>query len=434
MPERIGHRGHIHYPHYTGAGETSQLGSKVVRRAPGEIHNAFLRSGAAHFEEQSPSRRIQERSVEQRAHVRRVNSRPLPELHQGKTPPPLPPKPRMGLVGDVPPSLPPKPGSIACSNKKASERQVSSISFILNNKPGSVLVPQHDKLKNEDVISLCKQGEKIYRDIISGAQIAPTKDNVVKVMWYLQAHASDKVSSSAGLEYEGPQIFKMGAFSVEDNEHYLETFLNKAGSYHRKSSHLLEYQKAGAEYQPRGLDILSKDGHLPHGRKTILFERMPQKSRAVPTGIPGKNMLFIKMEEHGCYRNRDKIAHLGDFIPTLLEQRLGVVKTDTGTDNRERIPAELKKQYSDILSRYELITGTKFSSSDAMSTTGGVKTMIDDLLQMHNDISFNINGRAFVGDITHILADIKRIYDTLSARDHAELRIGNEIILTRDEI
>ncbi|ECC3382630.1 hypothetical protein AH775_18745 [Salmonella enterica subsp. enterica serovar Give] len=324
-------------------------------------------------------------------------------------------------------------GNVTCSHRNTSERQCPGISFILNNRFGRVLVPQHDKLKNEAVISLCKDGERIYRDIMSGEQVAPTKDNVVKVMWYLQACASDKVSSSAGREYEGPQVFKMGAFSVEDNEHRLEAFLNKAGSYRRKSSHLREYQKAGAEYQPGGLDIFSKDGYLPHDRKTILFERMPQKSHATPTGIPGKNMLFIKMEEHGCHRKRDKIAHLGDFIPTLLEQRLGVVKTDTGTDNRERIPAALKKQYSDILSRYKQITGTTFSSSDAMSTTGGVKTILDDLYRMHNDIFFNINGRASTEDTAHFLADINSMSDTLRARDHAELRIGNEIILTRDE-
>ncbi|EFF04701.1 MULTISPECIES: hypothetical protein [Escherichia] len=323
-------------------------------------------------------------------------------------------------------------GNVTYANRSTSERQRQGISFILNNR--FVLVPQHDKLKNESVISLCKEGGMICRDIMSGKPVVPTKDNVVKVMWYLQACASDKVSSSAGLKYEGPQIFKMGAFSVEDNEHRLESFLNKAGAYRRKSSHLREYQKAGEKYQPAGLDIFSKDGYLPHNRKTILFERMPQKSHTTPTGIPGKNMLFIKMEEHGCHRKRDKLAHLRDFIPTLLEQRFGVVKTDTGTDNRERIPAELKKQYSDILSRYEQITGTKFSSSDAMSTTGGVKTILDDLYQMHNDILFNINSHASTEDTTHFLADINSMSDTLRARDHAELRIGNEIILTRDEI
>ncbi|ELH9453251.1 hypothetical protein RQX78_003803 [Salmonella enterica] len=324
-------------------------------------------------------------------------------------------------------------GNVPCSPRNRSERQCPGISFILNNRFGKVVVPQHDQLKNEAVISLCKDGEKIYRDIMSGEQVVPTKDNVVKVMWYLQACASAKVGSSVGKKYEEPQVFKMGAFSVEDNEHRLESFLNKAGAYRRKSSHLREYQKAGAEYQSAGLDIFSKDGYLPHGRKTILFERMPQKSRATPTGIPGKNMLFIKMEEHGCHRKRDKLAHLRDFIPTLLEQRLGVEKTDAGTDNRERIPAALKEQYSDILSRYTQITGTKFASSDAMLTTGGVKTMLDDLSRMHNDIFLNINGHASAGDIVHFLADINNMSDTLRARDHAELRIGNEIILTRDE-
>ncbi|HCZ4708986.1 TPA: hypothetical protein O3H02_004674 [Salmonella enterica subsp. enterica serovar Saintpaul str. CFSAN004144] len=319
------------------------------------------------------------------------------------------------------------------SPKNTLERQSPGISFRLNDMFGRVLVPQHYELKNEAVISLCKDGEKIYREVMSGGLVAPTKDNVVKVMWYLQACASNKVSSSAGGEDEGPQIFKMGAFSVEDNEHRLEDFLNKAGSYCRKSSHLREYQKAGAEYQPRGLDILSKDGYLPHGRKTILFERMPQKSRVTPTGIPGKNMLFIKMEEHGCYRMIDIIAHLADFIPTLLEQFFGVEKKDTGTDNRERIPAALKRQYSDILSRYKQITGKEFFSSDAMSTTGGIKTILDDLYWIHNNIAFNINGRVPAGNISRFLADINSLSDTLRARDHAELRIGNEIILTQNE-
>ncbi|HHA3381177.1 TPA: hypothetical protein ACODKK_003781 [Salmonella enterica subsp. enterica serovar Freetown] len=398
MIRHVHHHGHISGSHQRiqESGEVGRLGSRTARSG-NAIHNVFHRLRGIHPQEMTDNKPgIRERSVKQGT---QNNSGPVSEFELN-------------------------------NNKRTIGEQKKDVPSSLLPKPEYAFAPQHDKLKNEDVISLCKQGREIYRDIMSGAQIAPTKDNVVKVMWYLQVRASNKVSSSAGLVYEGPQIFKMGAFSVEDNEHYLETFLNKAGSYNRKSSHLMEYQKAGAEYQPRGLDILSKDGHLPHGRKTILFERMPQKSRAVPTGIPGKNMLFIKMEEHGCYRNRDKIAHLGDFIPTLLEQRLGRVKTDTGTDNRERIPAVLKKQYSDILSRYELVTGTKFSSSDAMSTTGGVKTMIDDLLQMHNDISFNINGRAFAGDITHILADIKSMSDTLRARDHAELRIGNEIILT----
>ncbi|EBP0843364.1 hypothetical protein NW381_001355 [Salmonella enterica] len=107
MPERIGHRGHIRSPHLyqatQGVGETGQVGSKVVRKAPGEIHNAFLRSGAAHFGERNPSPGIQERSVEQRAHVRQVkNPRPLPELHQGKNPRPLP------ELHQAPRPLPPK--------------------------------------------------------------------------------------------------------------------------------------------------------------------------------------------------------------------------------------------------------------------------------------------------------------------------------------
>ncbi|EJT2855473.1 hypothetical protein NVU42_004484, partial [Salmonella enterica] len=307
---------------------------------------------------------------------------------------------------------------IIYSNMNVPERQSPGISFMLNHKFERVCVPEHNKIENESIIRLCKEGEKIYGDIMKGRQIASTKDNVIKIMWYLQARASGKINLSVGLKYEGPQIFKMGAFSVEDREYRLEDFFNKVGSYSRKSSHLREYQKAGAEYQPRGLDILSKDGYLPHNRKTILFERMPQKSNAIPTGIPGKNMLFIKMEEHGCFRKRDKIAHLGNYIPTLLEQRFGVVKTDSGVDNRERIPPDLKKQYSDILSRYEQIKGQKSVLSDATSMTGGVKTMIDNLYRMQNYISGKISASESSEKITGFFMELKNMSDQLKLRDH----------------
>lgn len=193
-------------------------------------------------------------------------------------------------------------GNVTYANRSTSERQRQGISFILNNQ--FVLVPQHDKLKNESVISLCKEGGMICRDIMSGKPVVPTKDNVVKVMWYLQACASDKVSSSAGLKYEGPQIFKMGAFSVEDNEHRLESFLNKAGAYRRKSSHLREYQKAGEKYQPAGLDIFSKDGYCPIIVKQYFLNECRRKATQHPRGSRERICFLLK------WRNTDAIGNV----------------------------------------------------------------------------------------------------------------------------
>lgn len=316
-----------------------------------------------------------------------------------------------------------------------------------------VKLPEHSKISHDDLIFRCREGEKIFSDVMNSKSVKSSPENVSKLMWYLQARGSEKVSSSAGLGEAGPQNFKMGAFSVEDKNHCLETFLNKADSYSRESSHLKGYQHLGNDYQPRGLDLNGKDACLPNGRKTILFARMPEKSETNPTGMPGKNMLFIKMEEHGCHRPIDKLRHGINYIPTFLEQHCGRVKTDQGIDNRERIPVELKNQYSDIDARYlELFDSLDLyhdSSEDielpldaVLSKTGGVRTMINGLTQMHDSIMntmannhelFNSLPEEKTAPILSLIADMKMMQEQLQSRDHSDLRIGNEIIITADE-
>ncbi|MEZ7797982.1 hypothetical protein ABUS55_15660 [Citrobacter pasteurii] len=326
------------------------------------------------------------------------------------------------------------------ANKKDAPKTVD---FNLHGR--NVKLPEHAKIDAKDIISMCENGEKIYENLINGNRVEETKDNVAQLMWYLQARASNKVSVSAGLTERGPQNFKMGAFSIEDKGHNIESFLNQAGSYSRKSSHLKEYKNAGADYQSRGLDIDSKNAFLPNNRKTVLFARMPKKSEDSPTGIPDKDMLFIKMEEHGCHKVKDMIRHAFNYIPTVLEQKFGLTKSDGGIDNRERIPSELKEEYTNIRNKYEQTTGEALPSSNALTTTGGVKTMLEDLRTMCNSLDEKIKkikmahstntGNETIGvpEIQKLKNVIWKMQQKLQLRNYSVLRIGNEIIITNDE-
>lgn len=72
-----------------------------------------------------------------------------------------------------------------------------TVDFNLHGK--NVKLPEHPKISNDDIISICKQGDDIYRELMAGRSVENTKENAAKLMWYLQAQASNKVSVSAGL-------------------------------------------------------------------------------------------------------------------------------------------------------------------------------------------------------------------------------------------
>ncbi|MBJ8402103.1 MULTISPECIES: hypothetical protein [Citrobacter] len=341
---------------------------------------------------------------------RHLEARPAPVTQQG------------AIVAD-PHILPNAAQPTVTSARHTIHRENGSQSVDFNLHGRNVKLPVKSKANNDDIdgiISMCKKGEEVYRKLITGGDVESTKDNVANLMWYLQARASDKVSVSAGMAKSGPQNFEMGAFSIEDKNYNIESFLRKAGSYSRKSSDLKEFKNAGKEYGSQGLDVNKKDIFLPNGRKTVLFARMPKKSDAVPNGIPGKNMLFIKMEEHGCSRISDKIKH-------------GRVKDDGGVDNRERVSPELNVEYTNICARYKELSIDELLSSAALSTTGGIKNMIEDLSKMESNVKIKLNSESSKDDLEKFLSAVSDMQKKLQLRDNSHLRIGNEIIITDDE-
>lgn len=322
------------------------------------------------------------------------------------------------------------------STKHTTHRENGTQSVDFNLHGRNVKLPEKSKVNNDDIISMCKKGEEVYRKLITGSDVESTKNNVANLMWYLQARASDKVSVSAGMAKSGPQNFKTGVFSIEDKNYNIENFLRNAGSYSRKSSHLKEFENAGKEYGSQGLDVDKKDIFLPNGRKTVLFARMPEKSNAMPNGIPGKNMLFIKMEEHGCSRIIDRIKHGITFIPTLLERKFDLVKNDGGVDNRGVISPELKSEYISICATYKELSAGELLHSATLSTTGGIKNMIEDLTRIESDVNIQLRSGSDENrrdDLEKFLSAVSEMQEKLQLRDNSRLRIGNEIIITNDE-
>lgn len=317
------------------------------------------------------------------------------------------------------------------------------------------------------------QGKEIYDQIMTGAMPARNKQNVAKLMWYLQALGSAKAAESSG--QADPALYREGAMFVEDRDGCLEAFLRDANSYKRASSHMRDYQRLGEDFQPRGVDI--RNVETPNKRKTILFARLPQDA-ALPEGSPlkgtgDKRMLFLKMEPNGCrgltakgsgtpreegvppgkwkafkrfFANIKDIFQHGLGFARSVAQRTGLMAVE-GQDNRERIPAGVRNQYRQALDAVAAHTFPGISAIEA----NPIRQSLTQALERDNPLGDSAGIKQMLANIRSAVSICQRLYlpagvisgltATLtglesaigSRRDHPEMRIGNEVIVTRDE-
>src|SRR5690606_18187822 len=123
--------------------------------------------------------------------------------------------------------------------------------------------------------------------------------DVTDVMWYLHAMA----------EYKAGAHWKEGAITIEDPGGRIREFLDKCEghAYQRPSTHVEGFQSA-PNGRPRGIDCygqLGPDQVLPYGRQTILYQQMGTQTDQTP--LMPRNMLFLKMEQYGCYSARQQL-------------------------------------------------------------------------------------------------------------------------------
>ena len=321
-----------------------------------------------------------------------------------------------------------------------------------------------------------REGQALYERIMSGEMqnVPHGKEEVAKLMWFLQALASSKASESSGQHPPAPALFKEGAFSIEDPDHRLEQFLFTANSYPRSSSHLKEFQGQPGCH-PRGTDV--RGTPMPNGRKTVMFARMPGSTEVAHSRDPSmgqKGMLFLKMEPHGCrglstegtgrtgdgpvsvrkqvsrfFANlKDTIGHAFGFFQSV-GQRGGALAI-RGQNNRERIPGDVKELYSDITNHAKALKHLNLSPQERkvidefettlgqnkpLSSTGGIRVMIRNLEAMQKQLGAVLQARqnlpqaltAFAQNLNDALTRLK------NHGDYPDMRIGNEIILMRDD-
>lgn len=324
-------------------------------------------------------------------------------------------------------------------------------------------VPGPDKLKN--IENYIKEGKRIFDKAMGGTfQGVPGKQEISKLMWYLQAMGSAKCAESSG--GQGTAMFKEGAFFIEDPQGNLQAFLERANTYNRASSHMKDYQALGDDFKAKGFDL--RNVSTPNCRKTLLFQRLPRNTETGQSGLMGtgdKRMLFIKMEPSGCrgfsskgsgtprpegqapdkvkafkrfFLNlKNSIGHLGGFIKSV-GQRLGVLQI-RGMNNRERIPDDIKDAWKDLSERVtrsgigianNLLT--RLDRGNPLSDASGVKQMranINEALTRFAALPQNQQDR-YAG----LNLAMNRVKQLIDARgDHQDMRIGNEIILTREE-
>jgi hypothetical protein len=313
--------------------------------------------------------------------------------------------------------------------------------------------PEGGQTVEETIRQKVNEGRQVYERILNGDYDNTPQTNKVetaKLMWYLQALGSAKALESSG-GGPGTALFKEGAFMVEDPQGKLQAYLENSNSYSRSSSHMRDFQNQGPDFKARGVDI--RGVSMPNGRKTILFQKVPQEQ---PTS---KKMLFVKMEPYGCrgltcrgsgtprdhetpsslwkgvkrffLNTKDFIMHGLGFMDSVL-QRAGLMAIE-GQNNRERIPSGLSTSYQALLNRFPEGDASPaykiLNESNPLSDSRGIKVMHKNL----NDLLTSTNFNTDLDD--DLKAQVQQLFDTIDTHgDHLDLRIGSEIILTQNDL
>ena len=291
--------------------------------------------------------------------------------------------------------------------------------------------------------------------------------SITDLMWYLQALALAKAPESTGSNSPNARRPGNEGMMVEDPDGRLEAFLAASGSYERGSPHMSEYQSIGQDFQARGVDV--RKTKTPFGQRGILFQRLP-RDREIPqgSGLKGtgdKRMLFIKMEPHGCRglaprggreplqlqkiwngfkrfflnamdlfrrRGRGVSGQRGSVDASILRSTSELSKTAWTSELKslaemdiDGVPPEqalaVKTQLRQVL-----------ESGDPLGNTGGIKQMLANIEQAKRVfMALPLEVKAGMGDFPNRLDTLATVIR--GGREHAELRVGNETVLLRED-
>ncbi len=279
-------------------------------------------------------------------------------------------------------------------------------------------------------------GHRIWAGVSAGTLQGPAgMEDVRDLMTFLLAKGMEKGDG-----------FSEGAFNISDPDHRLRDFLDSSPEvYQRPSSHIEGFQQApGGSH--RGIDVRG-NVTLPYGKATLLYG-------GINAGVHGmgEDRLFLKTEEHGCRLsarwtpNRDpnmrpdRPARLGDvgqflghaagFFRTVLRGLSGGRLFPNAKDSRkERIPGDVAKDFKAILKGLDRSGQAELAGilrrNDPLATSQGIRVMVA-----------NLDAALARQDLDQPTREtMQRLRNDLGTRfDHLDARIGNEIVLSREEL
>ena len=255
-------------------------------------------------------------------------------------------------------------------------------------------------------------GAQIVAQLRAGGDNLPTRpsqSDVADVMWFLQLNAESKAGQS----------FKAGAITLTDPGGNIKAWLDSSTeAYQRKSSHIGDFAKMdggthrGIDMAPAGPTDL--DDLLPNGRATILYGGIGQNT---DLQMP-KEMLFIKLESHGCRlagpsdKQRDengpqgrpiKLGHdLKHFIGHSLSFLSGIgarASGDHGAESRkERINKTEINAFKELLKPAEGWDAAKLpdkwmevlNQGDPTSKSAGIRVMLNNVAELKSQLETRI--------------------------------------------
>jgi len=255
------------------------------------------------------------------------------------------------------------------------------------------------------VVQQVNLGGRYAYQILNG-QLAVSKDKatlqsiIETLMWYFY-------SEHLGQSMEG-NGFEEGTFIVPKE---FAPFFEAAG-YHRISSH--------AKLLNPGTNIGNDSDNLPQSKGHILSLQLHHPNL--------KNYCLIKPENHGTSGIKNTAFHLIEFAQAQIrkikffQQTFGMKSDDDEAYRKERIPSDIKKQYQELVQDFRL--GNAETEKFIKDASIGIFAIYKNAKSLDNS-KFNLTlrkkARAFISMLE-------------SRYDHLNIRIGREVILSKEDL
>jgi len=288
------------------------------------------------------------------------------------------------------------------------------------------------------------RGADLLNGLLQGAEVpkpASEKD-VADIMWCLQVMAQAKGGD-----------FSEGSMTIPDPGNRIRDFLDSCPAYYQRlSSHINDFQEC-AYGQHRGIDLYGSasepDHLLPHEKQTVLYGALNKNDGL---HMP-EDRLWVKLESHGCYFSNPEIgpdtrpgrerapnlhdvgAFLGHAWGAVTSKVLDLFGLNSPEGSRkERIPPQMKNAFKQIVDSAPDDVKPLLTAGNPTGNAQGLRVMLNNIASARaSDQTADIGMR----HVWHSHADeFEKNYlgNQADRYDHPELRFGEEIILTHEDL